>query len=279
MAELPSLPGVEHEWIDAGGLRTHVALAGDPAAPPVLLVHGWPQHWWCWRYVIPALAETHRVIAADLRGHGWTDAPRGGYAKEQLADDLLALLDAMGIEKVTWVGHDWGAWAGFLAALRAPGRFERLVASAIPPPFARQRDPKLALTLLSYQVPISLPLVGRALARAGGAGAILRRARLRGDYTAEEIRIYDEVFRARPHVTVAMYRTFLLREMPGIVRGRYAHAALRVPTTLLLGDRDLITRSVTAEAYPGLDVVRLDRVGHFVPEEAPEALLAAISTA
>src|SRR4051794_27795356 len=88
----PSVPGVTHEWVDAGGLRTHVALAGAPDAPPLLMVHGWPQHWYCWRKVIGPLAERYRVIAPDLRGHGWTDAPRDGYAKAQLADDMLALL-------------------------------------------------------------------------------------------------------------------------------------------------------------------------------------------
>ena len=81
--------GVEHRWVDvAGGLRVHVAEAGE--GPPLLLLHGWPQHWWMWREVIPALARSHRVICADLRGHGWTDAPRSGYAKERLASHVIA---------------------------------------------------------------------------------------------------------------------------------------------------------------------------------------------
>ena len=91
---IPELPGVEHRFVDAGGLRTHVAEAGE--GEPLLLLHGWPQHWWCWRDLIPALAPHYRVIAPDLRGHGWTDAPPGGYEKEQLASDVLALVDALG---------------------------------------------------------------------------------------------------------------------------------------------------------------------------------------
>lgn len=116
MSPPPELPGVRHDYVDAGGLRTHVALAGPLNAPPVLLVHGWPQHWWLWRRVIGPLAETHRVIAPDLRGHGWTERPAGGYDKDQLATDLLALLDALGLDAVTWIGHDWGAYTG------VPGR-------------------------------------------------------------------------------------------------------------------------------------------------------------
>jgi pimeloyl-ACP methyl ester carboxylesterase len=273
----PDLDGVRHDWIDAGGLRTHVALAGPEDAPPVLLVHGWPQHWWAWRHVIAALAKDYRVIAPDLRGHGWTEAPRSGYDKDQLATDLLALLDAMGIDKVTWVGHDWGAHAGYIAAYRAPERFERLVALSVPPLSSRSRSLRLLLLILSYQGPISTPLLGRFIVRHGFAARILKIARAKGSFTGEEIRTYDDVFRSRPYVTVALYRTFLLREMLPLVRGKYVARKLEVPTTVMVGDRDAITRTVRAEDYPDLTVVRVDGVGHFLPEEDPSAVIAALS--
>src|SRR5436305_2722226 len=149
MSEPPDLPGVRHAYVDAGGLRTHVALAGPEDAPPVMLVHGWPQHWWSWRHVIPTLAQDHRVIAPDLRGFGWTDAPTDGYDKEQLARDLLAVLDALAITQVSWIGHDWGGWTGLLAALSAPHRISRALILSVPhlwlPPDPRQ------LALLGYQ--------------------------------------------------------------------------------------------------------------------------------
>lgn len=282
MSEPPSLPGVTHEWIDAGGLRTHVALAGPEDAPPLLLVHGWPQHWWAWRHVIGELATDHRVIAPDLRGHGWTDAPRDGYEKEQLATDLLALLDAMGIDRVTWAGHDWGAWTGMLAALRAPERFERLVPMCVPPPFSTNRDPRTLAIVVSYQGPISTPLVGPFIVRHGFAGRILRIARARGEFTDAEIATYDDIFRARPHVTVQMYRTFLTRESLPIAAGRYAGQTLRVPSLMLLGDRDRITRGVPEGPYegqPNLTVQRVAGVGHFLLEEDPDAVVAAIRRA
>ncbi len=74
------------------------------------------------------LAQSHRVICADLRGHGWTGAPPYGYAKESLATDAIALLDALDIERVGLMGHDWGGYIGFLLCLRAPERIERLLA-------------------------------------------------------------------------------------------------------------------------------------------------------
>jgi pimeloyl-ACP methyl ester carboxylesterase len=76
MRPLPELPGVRHACHDLPtGVRMHVAEAGDPGAPPILAVHGWPQHWWAWRGVIPALAAAHRVICPDLRGFGWSGQP------------------------------------------------------------------------------------------------------------------------------------------------------------------------------------------------------------
>lgn len=78
-SDLPELPGVTHRFVELpSGLRMHVAEAGEREAPAVVLLHGFPQNWWEWRKVIPQLAERYRVIAPDLRGAGWTDAPAEG---------------------------------------------------------------------------------------------------------------------------------------------------------------------------------------------------------
>ena len=72
------------------------------------------------------------MIAPDLPGFGWSDKPPDRYEKEELAGRLLGLLDELGVDQVTWIGHDWGGWLGFLAALRSPERFERMLAVTIP---------------------------------------------------------------------------------------------------------------------------------------------------
>jgi|SRR5215212_3773769 pimeloyl-ACP methyl ester carboxylesterase len=87
--QLPQLEGVDHHFLELPGLRMHVAEAGSGI--PVLLLHGFPQHWWEWRKVIPALAEQFRVICPDLRGAGWTAAPRRGYTRDRLLADVVAL--------------------------------------------------------------------------------------------------------------------------------------------------------------------------------------------
>ena len=134
LSDVPAVPGVEHRDVEVRGIRLHVAEAG--AGPPLMLLHGWPQHWWCWRHLIPRLAERYRLLAPDLRGWGWSAAPPGDYAKAAFAADVLALMDLEGLDRVRIMGHDWGAYTAFLLALDHPERFERLVALDIAPPLS-----------------------------------------------------------------------------------------------------------------------------------------------
>jgi pimeloyl-ACP methyl ester carboxylesterase len=111
-------------------LRIHVAEAGPKDGPSILLVHGFPQNWWEWHRMIgPLAADGYRVLAPDLRGAGWSDAPRGRYLKAEMADDLLAVLDQLGVGR-TWVAaHDWGRPARVhppAAPSRASRRVRRL---------------------------------------------------------------------------------------------------------------------------------------------------------
>lgn len=271
-SEPPQLPGVAHEYLYVGGLRMHVALAGPEDAPALLLVHGWPQHWWSWRKVIPTLAERFRVIAPDLRGFGWSEATHGGYDKEQLATDLLGLLDELAIERASWIGHDWGGWTGFLAALRAPERFERMLALCIPHPWVPASLSRLAV-LLSYQGPISTPFLGPRIADQM-VRRLLQVGRFGEPLDAADVDLFAQ--HIPPAVTVAMYRTFLTRELRPIVRGRYARARLEVPTTLMVGHSDAVTRRTPpgpVAGQPQLRVEVLERVAHWVPEQRPAAIV------
>jgi pimeloyl-ACP methyl ester carboxylesterase len=276
VSQPPQLDGVTHRDVDAGGVRLHVAEAGPADAPPLVLVHGWPQHWWCWHKVIPDLAGDFRCIAVDLRGHGWSEAPQDGYEKERLADDLLALLDAMEIERVTLAGHDWGGYIGFLIGLRAPERLSSLVAMGISHlwPSRRDRLDPRRLAAFAYQVPLSVPLGARLLIGQGLIRRALRPA-ARDAFTERDIELYEERMEGDrgARVTQALYRTFLLRELPALARGRYADSHLQVRTLLLTGERDMITRNSDLGGYEShssdMRVEELAGTGHWLPEERP----------
>jgi pimeloyl-ACP methyl ester carboxylesterase len=279
---LPTLPGVTHRTLDVAGLAVHVAEAGDAGAPPLVLLHGWPQHWWCWHRVVPLLAPSYRLVMPDLRGHGWTAAPKTGYDKEQLATDLLGTLDVLGLDRVGLIGHDWGGWTGFLAALRAPERFTGFLALGITHPFQQPDVAKLLQAWrAAYQVALSTPVLAQAALRSSPRfiERVIRAGSLRQDaFTAEDLRLYGAVLQepARARASVQLYRTFLRSEAGPVMRGRYLDQRLTVPTRLVGGAGDpVITRALLRgfeEHADDMTVEVLEGVGHFVPEEAPEVV-------
>jgi pimeloyl-ACP methyl ester carboxylesterase len=278
--EMPQLDGVEHRYADAAGLRMHYAEAGDPAADALLLVHGWPENWWAWRDLIGPLSERFHVIAPDLRGLGWTEAPPGGYEKWNLARDVVALMDALGIDRARWVGHDWGAFAGWHATTEHPERFERFMPLSIPHPWQPEGapDPRRLLRLW-YQAVLAAPVLGRlAVGPIGFPAQVLRRSRVAGDWSDEEIEYYEELLR-RPGYTSAStqyYRAFLLREVLPLARGQFSDRHLSVPTRLVIGRHDPLARDMGDEYRDhadDMDVLQVDGAGHWLPEEKPDAVL------
>ena len=129
----PSLPGVVHRWVTVNGVRWHYAEAGQ--GEPLVLIHGFPQNWYMWRKLIPELARHYRVIAIDMKGAGWSDAPASGYGKEQLADEIAAVMRAIGAPRARVMAHDWGGYIGFLLALRHPDAVAKYVALDIATPW------------------------------------------------------------------------------------------------------------------------------------------------
>jgi len=275
---MPQLPGVRHRFVNAGDLKMHVAVAGK--GDPVILLHGWPEHWYAWRKVIAPLAERHQVLAPDLRGFGWTDIAWKGFDKENMADDVLRLMDALEIDRARVVGHDWGGWIGFLMALRHPERVRQLVALGIPPPWPRLTPGNvLAARRLSHMVTLAAPYAAQRLLvhHPGYIRRLIRRwSHDRSGFSKEDYRIYTRDLRSptRARASAYLYRTFLLRELLPVVAGRYRDARLETPTLVLHGKRDgaVPPRLVAGQERHGADL-RVELVpdaGHFLPEERPE---------
>ena len=272
---LPQIEGVEHRYETVGGVRIHYAEAG--AGEPLLLVHGWPQNWWMWRKLIGPLAERYRVIAPDLRGHGWSDKPAAAsYTKLTMLGDMLGLLDRLGIERIRWVGHDWGAWVGMLGALHAPERIERLVTMAIPHPWmAAARDPRY-MALGAYQVPLGGPWGRFVIQRTPIVRAMLRSGRSIGAFSAEEVALYEGLTREddATRATVRIYRDFMLREMRGW--RRLGRMRLTVPALWLVGTEDLLAHRADDGHRGHADAMTVEHVegaNHFMPDELPELVL------
>jgi pimeloyl-ACP methyl ester carboxylesterase len=277
MPEPPQIDGVSHRRVRARGLDFHVAEAGS-GDDVVLCLHGWPQHWYEWRHLLPALADRHRVLALDQRGFGWSDAPASGYEKENLADDVLAVLDALGIERVKLVGHDWGGWIGFLLCFRAPHRFERFLALNIVHPWQRVVRARLPQAWrFSYQLLIIAPLLGYELHRRRRfiPRVLVSGSTRRDAWDERALRSFADNLAEPPRARAAvrMYRVFQLKEIGPVLRGRYQGSRLTVPTHVLFGVDDAVLRPEQLDGYERhADRMTIELVpdcGHFIADEQP----------
>ncbi|MEU9301472.1 alpha/beta hydrolase [Streptomyces sp. NPDC048269] len=264
---------------EVNGTRLHYVEGGS--GEPLVLLGGWPQTWWQWNKVLPALARRYRVIAVDLRGMGGSAKPEGGYDKKTMAADILALLTHLGLERAHIAGHDIGAMVAYALAANHPeatGRIALLDVShpeqswtrmpLIPQPgtyhlwwFAFNQVHGLPEQLLAGRYHLLLDW----LFGAGAADPASVDARSRAVYA----RAYDtpEAIRAGN----GWYRAFAqdITDLAG-------YAPVTVPLLALGGEHS--NYDVLVEAVPALGtdtrVVRVDDSGHYLPEEQPETVVA-----
>ena len=274
---MPLVGGVRHDVVQAGGLDFHVAEAGD--GTPVLMLHGFPQHWYAWRKVLPLLPGC-RLICPDLRGFGWSDAPRQGYDVGTLTADVLALMDALALERTYLVGHDWGAKVGFRLCMSQPDRFAGFIALNTLHPWPARGQLIRHAWRQWYTALIEYPGVGAwMLRRPGLVRFLLRRAvadpRLWRD---DELAAFTDVFiqPERARAGQALHWQYVLREIPRLLRRRIPERPLTVPTTLLFGADDVTLSPAQLAGADGLRVQIVEGCGHHLPDERPDLVVAAV---
>ncbi len=279
----PTIAGVRRSHVEARGVRFHVTEAGPADARPVLLLHGWPQHHLLYRDLLTDPPAGLRLIAPDLPGFGWSGPAPHRWEKEDVASDLLALLDALGLrDGVGLVGHDWGGWIGHLMALREPQRFTTYLALNIPHPWNTARTLIPHVWRFALYQPM-MAVFGRPLQQHTPYLKILFRIALknRDNVTDADIALFTDRFRD-PVVARAgrdAYRSFLIREMPRPGRApETRRSTLR--TVTLFGDDDMaISETLAAESTALADDYTLKiapGVGHFIVDERPDLVRAEV---
>ncbi|MDX6652477.1 MAG: hypothetical protein QOJ38_1258 [Solirubrobacterales bacterium] len=276
--ELPHVDGVEHRYLDVNGFSMHVAEAGS--GDPLILLHGWPQHWYMWRQVIPTLAERFRLICPDLRGFGWSATPGHGYDPPTFAKDTIALLDALEIERAGIVGHDWGGYAALIAGTIAPERFSGIVSCNVPHLWPRI-TPAIAVSQTPrswYASLISAPGLGPWALKRDLPRFILTRGNGRQPFSPEELEGYLAPLRepARREATIALYRAYQRILVAGLA-GRPKWPPLDLPALVLFGTKDLwVSERLLTEPIPQAPQLRIERApgsGHFIANERPDLII------
>jgi pimeloyl-ACP methyl ester carboxylesterase len=282
-----------HRFVSANGARFHVAEAGT--GPLVVLLHGFPQMWWCWRHQIPALAGAgYRVAAMDLRGYGASDKPPRGYDTPTLATDVAAVIRSLGESEAVVVGHDWGGWISWSMAALQPAVTRAVGAVSIAHPLAMRRSVRrhrsqaaASRYVWAFQVPMRPE---RQLVRAGEVESLLRR----GSGTkwpdddpdaAEIIAAYTAAMQVPfvAHSSMEYYRWAVRSTWRADGRSfvERVDRPIDVPVLHLQGEHDPTVLSETARrskawARGGYEYVEVAGGGHFLPEETPDVVNAAL---
>ncbi|MFC6884832.1 alpha/beta fold hydrolase [Actinomadura yumaensis] len=274
----------KHEFADVDGVRMHYVTGGS--GPPVVLLHGWPQTWYGWWPVMPALAEHHTVYAVDLPGLGDSKGSPAGYDKATLARYVHSLIAGrLGRRDARVIGHDLGAAVAFQYAAQFPAETARLGYLDLPLP-----GPKIdaaAYRSLSWHIAfhsqrrVPEAVVGDDVReylalfypQVSFGGTAFGGTSERSPFTDAEIDEYARTYR-RPEVLSGGFE--LYRSLDKDVRDTTAAARVRVPTLLMTAQGQL--KPVQATASPRMaNIVRavdVPKAGHWLVEENPKFVTA-----
>jgi pimeloyl-ACP methyl ester carboxylesterase len=269
---------LHHRTIEVGGIRLHVVEAGE--GPLVVLLHGFPEHWYTWRKQIPALAAAgYRVLAPDMRGYNLSDKPArvADYGIGRLCDDVAELVRAAGADRAAAiVGHDWGGGVAWAFAARHPAQLERLVTLNSPHPMRLLRAFGTARQLAKswYMFAFQVPWLPEAMMRRDGF-ALLRRSMSAESRTIseEEMARYVEAW-SQPGALEGGVRYYRAMFHPGALREAPKPAPVEAPTLVLWGEGDSFLGPELADPdprwVPHARVVRIPGARHFVHHDEPE---------
>jgi pimeloyl-ACP methyl ester carboxylesterase len=270
------------QFVDAGEVRLHAVVGGD--GPPLLLVHGWPQTWYQFRMLMPALARHFAVIAVDQRGIGLSDKPETGYDTGTLATDLVGLMDALGHERFAVVGCDTGLLIGYALAADYPDRVDRVALGEAPLPGITPPTPlilpdaakaKLWHIAFNQQDKVNEQLVtGREDIFIGAEYAAAAGRNKLPDYA---VNYYIDTLSDPEHLhgSFQMYRAFNASAAQNEQRKvrRLTMPVLALAGAQSLGDMAEATMKLVADDVQS--VIFAD-TGHWIAEEAPDQMLAAL---
>ena len=296
---------VEHRFVETNGVRLHCAIAGQ--GPLVLLIHGFPESWYCWRHQIAALAPHFRVVAPDLRGYNDSEKPRGvrAYSLAEVTADVAGLIEALGEREAVVVGHDWGGAIAWTVAMERPEVVRRLAILNCPHPaifvqHLRENPRQMArsLYMLMFQIP-RLPEFLLGLNRAWLVRRAVERSAVRRDGITPEdletlrtnaskpgvLRAALDYYRALLRAPEARgswprwLRRFLWgdRQPEGLREHPEDWPKIQAPTLVIWGEQDVaLGRELTLGMEPlvaaPFQIKYLPLCGHWVQQEQPDVV-------
>ena len=281
---------IEHGIVNVGEQRLYAAAAGPARGPLVLLLHGFPEMSYAWRRQMgPLAAAGFRVVAPDQRGYGWSSKPQGraAYTLDLLAADMVALAQALGHERASVVGHDWGGLVAWTLATRHSAFCERVAILNAPHPatlLPEMLSRPVQVLKSAYIGLFQLPWLPETLLAAHDHRLLektLTEHSREGTFSAAELAVYHQAW-AMPGALTAMldwYRALTLPRAPPSSRAAASETPpvtvpVTMPVRVIWGDRDRALNASLAERAMAHclqgEVIHLEHAGHWLHHEEPE---------
>jgi len=279
-------PG-SHEFAHVNGIRLHYIDAGPTDGPLVVLLHGFPEFWYTWRHVIPALAAAgYRVVAPDMRGYNRSEKPDSvrAYHVTELVADVVGLIERLDRQRAHLVGHDWGGGVAWEVAIRHPDIVDRLAVLNAPHPQALREaltgSPRQLVRswyMFYFQVPW-LPERVLTSDRLGVFDSVFEDANADA-YTDTDLERYRAAFQREgtPRGALNYYRSAMRDGLRRLVAGDDPESGdVPVPTLVIWGEQD---RALESSLLDDLDkwvperrIERVPTASHWVHHDEPNAV-------
>ena len=279
-----ALVGFDHRFELVDGVRMHHVVGGPPGAEAVVLLAGFPESWYAWRKVMPALARTYRVIAVDLPGQGDSDRPAGGYDTAALAERVHGLVRRLNVDRYVMAAHDVGAWVAYPYGMLFGGEVRRLAlldggipGVTLPDQLPTAPDRAWKTWHFAFHTVPDLPemLIG-GREREYLTWLLRRKAADPQSFADADVDEYLRVLLKDGGLRagLAFYRAFA--ESAGQNRALRERGKLTMPVLALGADQGSIVDMVTPIRAVADDVSggTIQSCGHFVPEEQPDVVAA-----
>jgi len=286
---LPGLPKAfwrtfTSRYVRVDGMRLHAVTGGG--GPAVLLIGGWPQTWYAWRHVMPALAEEFTVVAIDSRGVGLSDKPASGYDSRTLAKDSVNLMKALGHDRFALISHDVGAWTGYALASDHPESVDRFVAMETITPGLTDPGPLLlpgSLNSRIWHFPFNrVEGINEQLVRGREHIYFAYQFATKGatptSVPAQAVRVYVDALK-RPGALRSSFEFYRAIDEIIAQNAERKKSKLRMPV-LAVGGEHGVGGGVGTEMRTVADNVTsviLPKIGHFLMDEGPEQVTAALN--
>lgn len=275
--------GWQHHFIETNRIRLHCVTQGE--GDLVILLHGFPEFWYSWRYQIPTLARHFKVVVPDLRGYNDSDKPTSGYDLDTLSADIRGLISGLGYVRAHIVGHDWGGAIAWHLAEKFPQYINRLAILNAPHPqrFVQELSSNLdqlrrSWFVLAFQIPGLPEWVIQQNLKDFVKNVFRQTAIRQAAFSGEATKIYQQALEKPGAIAGALnyYRQMVSPQYWLSQWGR-SPDPITVPTLVLWGEEDsFLSRSMVE----GLDrliaapfkLQLVPECGHWIQEEAPQTV-------